>query len=91
MAKTTIMEDRDTQFIILAGIRYAIGRSSYAPWLVTDWVKNHWDEIDKSHQSMIKRDIIAEIELWNRCPELSLGMECDVRTWRDFKAWLEER
>ena len=86
-----ILEDRDTDFIILAGIRYGIGRASYAPGLICDWIKRHWNELSDNLKTLIKRDITSEIEMRDRSPHLSLGMDCDVRTWREFKKWLEDK
>lgn len=86
-----ILEDHDTDFIILVGIRYAIGRRSFSSWLITDWVKNHWAELSSSLKNLIKSDIKSEIEMWDRSPELSLGDPCDIRTWMDFSKWLETK
>jgi len=86
-----ILDDQDTDFIILAGIRYGIGRRSYSAWLITDWVKNHWCELSDSLKSLVKKDIKSEIEMWDRSPELSLGDPCDIGTWRDFAKWLSKQ
>ena len=83
------LKNRDTQFMILAGIRYGIGRRSYAPGLITDWVRAHWAEFPAELKVLIKRDIADEIRMWNRCPDRSLGDSCDIRTWRGFTEWLD--
>jgi len=55
--------DRDTEFLVIASLRYCIGRRTYAPSLVTDWVMRHWDKIvsrgliDGMAQELFYKDI----------------------------------
>jgi len=86
-----ILDDRDTDFIILAGIRYGIGRASYAPSLICDWIKNHWDEFSDNLKSQIKRDIKSEIEVWFNMRELLYGDSCNASVWKSLIAWLDDQ
>ena len=86
-----ILDDRDTDFIILAGIRYGIGRASYAPSLICDWIKNHWDEFSDNLKFQIKRDIKSEIEIWFNMREMPYGDSCNASVWKSLIAWLDDQ
>ena len=86
-----ILEDRDTDFIILAGIRYGIGRASYAPSLICNWIKNHWNELSDNLKSQIKRDIKSEIEVWFNMRETPYGDICNASVWKSLITWLDEK
>lgn len=89
--KLKIMEDRETDFIILAGIRYGIGRASYAPGLICDWIKRHWPELSSNLKTLIKRDITEEIRLWERMGDRPYGDSCNAGIWRNLVMWLEDK
>ena len=86
-----ILDDQNTDFIILAGIRYGIGRASYAPNLICNWIKNHWNELSDNLKSQIKRDIRSEIEVWFNMRELPYGDNCNAGVWKSLIAWLDEK
>lgn len=72
--------------VLIYAIRYCLGRMSYGPGLVTDWIMQHCDHILVSKTlSVMKRDIDEAAE--RDC----LGMDCDVRTWMHFRAWIERQ
>jgi len=81
--------DRDTGFIILAAMRYAIGRCTYAPSLVCDWIRRHWDKIDDQTRNLLRRDLGEAVEHAERHGDDYLGMECDAQTWREMLSWME--
>jgi len=86
-----ILEDCDTDFIILAGIRYGIGRASYAPSLICDWIKNHWYELSDNLRSQIERDIKSEIEVWFNMREMPYGDSCNASVWKNLIAWMDDQ
>lgn len=81
-------KDRDTEFLVIAALRYCIGRRTYAPSLVTDWVMRHWPKFSDNLKAIVRQDMKAEIAIWERCS--SLGDPCDVKTWTYFLQWIEE-
>ena len=63
------------QVLLLESFRYCIGRMTYA---VSDCVENltwYWEELPKSYQKMIKREIEEAIK--NNCA----GHPCDIVQW----------
>ena len=79
----------DGGFMILAAVRYAMGRMSYAPGLVADGVRCIWSKLDENTQKCIRRDIDEELERYARMGT-TMGMECDHQTWTDLFAWIKE-
>lgn len=79
----------DDAFMMLAGVRYCLGRHSYAPSLCCGWLKAKWPQISAGDQAQIVREIrehIAGVEE-GRWHNLQAGWESDLRTWQAFRAW----
>ncbi len=71
--------------VLNCAVRYCIGRMTYMPGLVTDWIMDHCHGLLTAKTlGVMKRDID---EAANRN---GLGMNCDVDTWYRFRGWLEE-
>lgn len=88
--KPLILADNDTWFVLCMGVRYAIGRQSYAVGLTCDFVRNHWDEIPPRWRALIFKDVHEEIERADRGDSL-LGMAMDDEEWRKLDAWMQEK
>lgn len=84
-----IKNDADTGFIIIAATRYAIGRQTYAPSLVVDWIKRHWKIINDTDKQTMFRDLNTEIERHEKSPTHGyLGADFDAVMWIKFKDWV---
>lgn len=68
-------------FIYAAAFRYALGRATYAPTIVTEEIKAHIDEFPKHSLKLFIREIDQAA---------SLGWECDRDTWINFRNFLED-
>lgn len=76
--------------VAICAVRYALGRRTYMPGLVTDWIKaNFAGRMPKGTCEIMLRDIREQREMGERSGWASLGDPCDVRTWEKFEAWLE--
>ena len=62
--------------VFLFACRYALGRKSTAPEIVTRALKHSWDYFPSSMQDQIKREIKEAID------NDRAGMSIDVRTWQ---------
>ena len=71
----------DEDFIYAAAFRYALGRATYAPIIVTNEIKAHINEFPKHSLEFF----IKEIDQAS-----SLGWECDRDTWINFRNFLED-
>ena len=71
--------------VLNCAVRYCIGRMTYMPGLVTDWIMQHCHGLlTEKTLHVMKRDIDEARE------RAGLGMDCDVETWRRFREWLEK-
>lgn len=39
--------------MVTAALRYSLGRMTYVPGAVQDWIKNHWDSLDSNTKCLI--------------------------------------
>lgn len=70
--------DRD---ILIYAFRYSLGRSSYAPSIVTDNIKANINNISTNDIELFIKEI-------NECS--SYGMKMDEQHWLDFKDYLQD-
>lgn len=78
----TIPFDDDFCGVILSAVRYCLGRRTYMPHLVTDWImRNCHHQLDAGTIDVLKRDI-------DECP-FCLGDTCDIEQWKKFRSWLD--
>jgi len=76
--------DPETGAIALCAVRYCMGRTTYMPGLVTDWVRRHWNELPPRDRFNIQRDVQEFVESGR-----SMGDSCDVDTWKSFLRWMQ--
>lgn len=70
--------------VLNCAVRYCIGRKTYMPGLVTDWIMQHCNGMLTGKTiGVMKRDIDEAAQ------HDGLGMDCDVETWMGFRKWLE--
>lgn len=89
--------DKDLGTIVICAVRYAIGRQTYMPGLVQDFVMRHPEIVDKRVKSVILEDIrIADhFTKYKRSDGSEMVMDglgdtkIDRPGWLKFKAWLE--
>lgn len=71
--------------VLNCAVRYCIGRETYMPGLVTDWIMEH------SHGMLTDKTIgVMKRDIDEARGHDGLGMDCDVRTWLKFRDWLEK-
>lgn len=92
-------DKEDLNIMYVCAVRYSIGRMTYMPSLVTEFIMKHSDTLTVKGASIMIRDIEEERDRYvpesiSSLGRTSLGMECDQRTWLNFldwlKAWKEE-
>lgn len=73
--------------IVTSAVRYCLGRRSYEPKLVTQWIMNNLaGRLTRRTISTMISDIGDQEQ-----KEEGLGMDCDKRTWYEFRAWLNHQ
>lgn len=80
----------DINAVYICALRYAFGRMTYMPGLVTSYVMRHADTVTDKGLAVMTRNLREEIETAERIGDKHFGMECDKRTWMDFFRWLLE-
>lgn len=75
----------DDAFMVLAGVRYCLGRHSYAPSLCCDWLKGRWPDLSEGDRAVILRDITSHIA--DEEQSTTRTWEVDAQTWKNFAAW----
>lgn len=43
--------------MVTCALRYALGRMTYVPGAVQDWIKTHWDSLDSNTKFVVVRDV----------------------------------
>lgn len=84
--KHNIQTDPETQLMVTCAIRYCVGRRTYMPSLITEWVKRHWDELSTSTKVIIYRDLAYDFKQGR-----NMGDSCDLETWLSFQEWVLQK
>ena len=82
-------EDPDTGFVAVSAFRYACGRCSVAPGIVSGWLLRHWLDLPESDREIILRDLRKWVSLDDEArlmgsPHAVLGDDCDREVWLRF-------
>jgi hypothetical protein len=72
--------------MVTAALRYSLGRHTYVPGAVQDWISLHWDSLDSNTKVVIVRDVFEHIYDTNRINSLKLEpmFEYDLQSWENF-------
>ena len=91
MKKSKFDDIEDADFIIIAALRYALGRSSYAVSVMQDFLRKNWDDpVLIPKREIFIRDIKSHIDTWgDHC--ISGHEKYQMQTWKDLleelKSW----
>lgn len=72
------IETDDDRLVLIAAFRYALGRMTYMPSVISGQVKACWSELTASDRNLIKREISEAIE--RGCA----GHKCDIDRWGEI-------
>jgi len=79
--------DLNGGIMVMAALRYALGRHTYVPESVQDWITYHWDDLDNSTKTVIVRDVFEHIYDESKSKyALASGAiaQYDLSTWEKF-------
>ncbi len=75
------LDSLDANFLFLcAGIRYCMGRHSYANAVGLDFVKRYWDKFSKKQRDELRGIIQSEINIY----KYELDGKMEIQLWVDF-------
>lgn len=83
--KANSMADDELGAVLNCAVRYCLGRRTYMPELVTNWIRRHPETINERTRSVMVRDI-EEAEKDNCLGDPNV----DAPMWRMFLTWLKE-
>jgi hypothetical protein len=75
------LENLNDEIMVTCALRYCLGRQSYVVGSCIDFIKQVWDQLPKSSQGVIVRDILEAFD------EGNVGMDMDASGWRDLVRW----
>ena len=82
-----INKSGDFGTMCVCAIRYSLGRKTYMPSLMTEFIKANWANLDDNTKAVIMKDVRRAIK-----DDLSgfnsLGHECDRIVWTKFGRWM---
>lgn len=81
-----IFDDPDLMFLVSVGIRYCMGRNTYAPRIAKDVISRYWHKIDGRHRDLIHKDVKEYVDRISR-PFVIEDMNKDV--WTELLSWIE--
>jgi hypothetical protein len=77
----------DGAIMVTSALRYALGRHTYVPGSVQDWVKCYWDDLDGQTKFNVVRDVFEHLYEEHRSKTQRLPSafdDYDLETWRKF-------
>jgi hypothetical protein len=75
------LENLNDEIMVTCALRYCLGRQSYVVSSCTEFIKQVWDQLPKSSQGVIVRDILEAFD------EGKVGMNMDADVWRSLVRW----
>jgi hypothetical protein len=73
--------------MIIAAVRYCIGRRTYIVSDCADWILANWGDWPENVKTIIQRDLENEFERAAQNPDWKpLGDDCDKREWEKVRA-----
>ncbi|NDC96518.1 hypothetical protein EB118_07890 [bacterium] len=78
--------DLNGSIMVMSALRYSLGRHTYVPGAVQDWISDNWDSLDSNTKTVIVRDVFEHIYDTNRINNLKLEpmFEYDLQSWENF-------
>jgi hypothetical protein len=79
--------DTNGGIMVMAALRYALGRHSYVPGSVQDWISDHWNNLDRNTKTVIVRDVFEHLYdeyRKNRDENCPFFGDYDTKTWEKF-------
>jgi len=49
--------DTNGSIMVVSALRHSLGRHTYVPEAVQDWITDHWDNLDSNTKTVVVRDV----------------------------------
>ena len=60
------IETNNDGFMVIAAVRYCLGRQSYAPGIAFDFLRGHWNQLEPNDRSVILESIREDLARHDR-------------------------
>lgn len=70
--------------MVTCALRYALGRMTYVPGAVQDWIRIYWDSLDSNTKFVIVRDVFDHIYHEYESKEEKYFDGYDIKEWERF-------
>jgi len=74
--------------MVTCALRYSLGRMTYVPGAVQDWIKTYWDDLDSNTKFVAVRDVFEYLydnyRARNDSQFLDAVSDYDAREWEKF-------
>lgn len=76
--------DVNGSIMVTCALRYALGRMTYVPGAVQDWIKTYWDSLDSNIRFVIVRDVFDYLYHEYKSKEEKYFNGYDLQEWEKF-------
>jgi hypothetical protein len=77
--------DLNGSIMVMSALRYALGRHTYVPGAVQDWISDNWDSLNSNTKVVIVRDVFEHMYDENKPSSYRNSMtDYDLSTWEKF-------
>jgi hypothetical protein len=78
--------DLNGSIMVMSALRYALGRHTYVPGAVQDWISDNWDSLDSNTKTVIVRDVCEHLyDEYKRESDSNASFgDYDTKTWGNF-------
>lgn len=76
--------DVNGSIMVTCALRYALGRMTYVPGAVQDWIKTYWDSLDSNTKFVIVRDVFDHLYHEYKSNEEEYFNGYDLKEWERF-------
>ena len=70
--------------MVTCALRYSLGRMTYVPGAVQDWIKTYWDSLDSNTKFVIVRDVFDHLYHEYESKEEKYFGGYDLKEWEKF-------
>lgn len=76
--------DVNGSIMVTCALRYSLGRMTYVPGAVQDWIKTYWDSLDSNTKFVIVRDVFDYLYHEYKSKEEKYFGGYDLKEWEKF-------
>ena len=76
--------DVNGSIMVTCALRYSLGRMTYVPGAVQDWIKTYWDSLDSNTKFVIVRDVFDHLYHEYKSNEEEYFSGYDLKEWENF-------